>query len=93
MAHVPPGHLPRARAGPHHRLRPFARALGEYGSVVFVAGNKRFETEIATILIVENLDEGNYSQATAIAVVLLAISFVMLILINLLERWSKRHES
>jgi sulfate/thiosulfate transport system permease protein len=70
----------------------FARALGEYGSVVFVAGNRRGETEIAPVLIVERLEAFEYGEATAIAVVLLLISFAMLIVINLLERWSKRHE-
>jgi sulfate transport system permease protein len=69
----------------------FARALGEYGSVVFVSGNKPFETEIAPVLIVARLEEFNYGEATAIAVVLLLISFSMLVLINLLERWSSRH--
>src|SRR5581483_2649494 len=59
----------------------FARALGEYGSVIFVSGNKRFETEIAPMLIVERLEAFAYSEATAIAVVLLALSFGMLIVI------------
>jgi sulfate transport system permease protein len=70
----------------------FARALGEYGSVVFVSGNMPYRTEIAPVLIVARLEEFAYGEATAIAVVLLAISFTMLILINLLERWSKRHD-
>lgn len=69
----------------------FARALGEYGSVVFVSGNMPFKTEIAPVLIVSRLEEFAYSEATAIAVVLLAGSFAMLVLINLLERWNKRH--
>ncbi|HEU0105953.1 MAG TPA: sulfate ABC transporter permease subunit CysT [Vicinamibacteria bacterium] len=67
----------------------FARSLGEYGSVVFVSGNMPYKTEIAPVLIVARLQEFAYGEATAIAVVLLAISFVMLLLINLLERWSK----
>jgi sulfate transport system permease protein len=67
-----------------------ARALGEYGSVVFVSGNMPFKTEIAPVLIVARLEEFAYGEATAIAVVLLAMSFVLLILINLLERWSRR---
>jgi len=71
----------------------FARALGEYGSVVFVSGNMPLKTEIAPVLIVARLEEFAYSEATAIAVVLLVISFAMLALINLLERWSKRHEA
>jgi sulfate transport system permease protein len=66
----------------------FARALGEYGSVVFVSGNMPFKTEIAPVLIVAKLEEFNYAEATAIAVVLLAVSFAMLVVINLLERWS-----
>lgn len=69
----------------------FARSLGEYGSVVFVSGNKPFNTEIAPVLIVARLEEFSYSEATAIAVVLLIISFTMLIIINFLERWSRRH--
>jgi sulfate transport system permease protein len=68
-----------------------ARALGEYGSVVFVSANKPFDTEIAPMLIVARLEQFAYKEATAIAVVLLAMSFSLLILINLLERWSKRH--
>jgi len=67
----------------------FARALGEYGSVIFVSGNMPFRTEIAPVLIVAKLEEFNYVEATAMAVVLLSFSFVMLIVINLLERWSK----
>jgi sulfate/thiosulfate transport system permease protein len=70
----------------------FSRGVGEYGSVVFVSGNMPFKTEIAPILIVARLEEFAYGEATAIAVVLLVISFMMLVLINLLERWSMRHE-
>jgi sulfate transport system permease protein len=69
----------------------FARALGEYGSVVFVSGNKPFQTEIAPVLIVARLEEFAYAEATAIAVVLLTLSLAMLLVINLLERWSRRH--
>ncbi len=69
----------------------FARAVGEYGSVVFISGNMPMETEISPVLIDALLEEFAYREATAIAVVLLTISFVLLILINLLERWSKRH--
>jgi len=68
----------------------FARALGEYGSVVFVSGNMPFKTEIAPVLIVARLEEFAYAEATAIAVVLLVISFAVLVAVNLLERWSKR---
>jgi sulfate transport system permease protein len=70
----------------------FARGIGEYGSVVFISGNMPYKTEIAPILIVARLEEFAYSEATAIAVVLLIISFAMLVLINLLERWSMRYE-
>jgi sulfate transport system permease protein len=69
----------------------FARALGEYGSVVFVSGNMPYKTEIAPVLIVARLEEFAYGEATAIAVVLLVISFSMLIIINLLDRWSNRY--
>jgi sulfate transport system permease protein len=69
----------------------FARAVGEYGAVIFISGNIPYETEIAPYLIVSRLDEFAYREATAIAVVLLIVSFALLVLINLLERWSKRH--
>jgi sulfate/thiosulfate transport system permease protein len=71
----------------------FARGLGEYGSVVFVSGNMPFKTEIAAVLIVGRLEEGrenSYREATAIACVLLVASFLVLILINRLERAAKR---
>jgi sulfate transport system permease protein len=71
----------------------FARALGEYGSVVFVSGNMPYKTEIAPVLIVARLEEFAYGEATAIAVVLLTTSFALLGLINLLERWSKAYAS
>ncbi len=71
----------------------FARAVGEYGSVVFVSGNMPYKTEIAPILIVARLEEFAYGEATAIAVVLLVVSFSLLIPINLLERWSARGKS
>jgi sulfate transport system permease protein len=69
----------------------FARSLGEYGSVVFVSGNIMFKTEIAPVLIVNQLEEYHYAEATAIALVLLAGSFTTLAVINSLERWSRRH--
>jgi sulfate transport system permease protein len=69
----------------------FARSVGEYGSVVFVSGNKPYDTEIAPILIVARLEEFAYGEATAIAAVLLVISFTMLVLINWLESWSRRY--
>ena len=69
-----------------------ARSLGEYGSVIFVAGNMPMKTEIAPVLIVARLEEFAYAEATAIASVLLLSSFGLLAIINLLERWSRRHE-
>jgi sulfate transport system permease protein len=69
----------------------FARSVGEYGSVVFISGNMPFKTEIAPILIVARLEEFAYGEATAIAVVLLGISLSMLVLINWLESWTRRH--
>jgi sulfate transport system permease protein len=70
----------------------FARGIGEYGAVVFISGNMPFRTEIAPILIVARLEEFAYSEATAIAVVLLLLSFGSLLLINVAERWSTRYE-
>ena len=71
----------------------FARGIGEYGSVVFVSGNMPFQTEIAPILIVARLEEFAYGEATALAVVLLAVSLSTLVRINWLERWSRRHDA
>jgi len=68
----------------------FARAIGEYGSIVFISGNKPFKTEIAPYLIVVRLEEYDYRGAIALAVVLLACSFILLGAINLLEQWSGR---
>jgi len=68
----------------------FARGIGEYGSVVFIAGNMPMKTEIAPLLIVTKLEQFEYAQAAAIAVVLLIISFLLLLIINLLQRWSNR---
>ena len=62
-----------------------ARSLGEYGSVVFISGNMPFKTEIAPVLIVARLEEFAYAEATAIAVVLLALSLVLLVIINVLQ--------
>ena len=70
----------------------FARAIGEYGSIVFIAGNKAYESEIAPLLIVIRLEEYNFEGAMAIAVVLLVFSFALLITINLLERWASRFQ-
>jgi sulfate transport system permease protein len=67
----------------------FARAVGEYGSVVFIAGNMPMKTEIIPLLIITKLEQYDYRGATAIAVVMLLISFLLLFLINSLQRWSK----
>jgi sulfate/thiosulfate transport system permease protein len=67
----------------------FARAVGEYGSVIFIAGNLPNVSEIAPLLIVIRLEEFRYADATAIASVMLMASFVLLLLINLLQRWSE----
>lgn len=68
----------------------FARALGEYGSVVFIAGNIQMKTEITSLLIITKLENYDYTGATSIAVVMLVASFVLLLLINILQRWSGR---
>jgi sulfate transport system permease protein len=68
----------------------FARALGEYGSVIFIAGNLPGKTEIAPLLIVIKLEQYDYTGAASIAVVILVASFVMLLTINLLQRWGAR---
>jgi sulfate transport system permease protein len=71
----------------------FARALGEYGSVIFIAGNMPMISEITPLLIVTKLEQYDYRGATAIAVVMLAASFVMLLAINLLQAWMRRRGS
>ncbi len=63
----------------------FGRCLGEYGSVVFIAGNKPFETEITPLIIMSELQEFDYSSATAIALVMLAAAFLILFLVNLIQ--------
>ena len=68
----------------------FARALGEYGSVVFIAGNMPMKTEISALLIITKLEQYDYAGATAIAVVMLVASFVLLLAINRLQSWSTR---
>ena len=68
----------------------FARAVGEYGSVIFIAGNIPYVSEIAPLLIIIRLEEFNYAGATAIAALMLIISFVMLFVVNLLQAWSRR---
>jgi sulfate transport system permease protein len=66
----------------------FARAVGEYGSVVFISGNMPMRTEITPLLIVTKLEQYDYTGATAIAVVMLVAAFVLLLTINLLQVWS-----
>ncbi|WP_176754689.1 sulfate ABC transporter permease subunit CysT [Nitrosospira sp. Nl5] len=68
----------------------FARAIGEYGSVIFIAGNMPMISEITPLLIITKLEQYDYTGATALAVVMLVISFVMLLIINLLQWWSRR---
>ena len=67
-----------------------ARAVGEYGSVIFIAGNLPYQTEIAPLLIVVRLTEFDYPGATAIATLMLAISFVLFLTINLIQAWARR---
>jgi sulfate transport system permease protein len=69
----------------------FARALGEYGSVVFISGNMPMKTEILPLLIIAKLEQYDYAGATAIGAAMLLISFAMLLAINLLQWWSSRH--
>ena len=69
----------------------FARALGEYGSVVFISSNIPMKTQIVPLLIMGELDQFQYAKATALAVVMLVISFLLLLLINLLQWWNNRY--
>src|ERR1700733_13296289 len=69
----------------------FARAVGEYGSVIFIAGNMPMRTEITPLLIITKLQEYDYAGATAIAVAMLVVSFALLLPINILQRWSGGH--
>ncbi len=68
----------------------FARAVGEYGSVIFIAGNLPYVSEIAPLLIVIRLEEFDYAGATAVATIMLAASFVLLLVINLIQTWARR---
>jgi sulfate transport system permease protein len=70
----------------------FGRALGEYGSVIFIAGNMPMKTEIAPLLIITKLEQYDYAGATGIALVMLLASFVLLLGINSLQWWSRRHQ-
>jgi len=71
----------------------FARALGEYGSVVFISGNMPMRTEVVPLLIMTKLEEFDYQGAAAIAMVMLVVSFMMLLLVNLLQRWSTTRDA
>jgi sulfate transport system permease protein len=70
----------------------FARALGEYGSVIFIAGNMPMVSEITPLLIITKLEQYDYAGATAIAVVMLVISFALLLLINSLQTWARKRQ-
>jgi sulfate transport system permease protein len=67
----------------------FARAIGEYGSVIFISGNQPMKTEIVPLVIVKFLENYNYPQATAVACVMLVASFVLLLIVNILQRWTE----
>ena len=71
----------------------FARALGEYGSVIFIAGNIPMKTQITPVIIMGELDMFEYGKATAIAVVMLVVSFVLLLSINVLQWWTNRYNT
>jgi sulfate/thiosulfate transport system permease protein len=83
-----PSVLPAALTG---FTMAFSRAIGEYGSVVFISGNMPMKTEITPLLIITKLEQYDYAGATAIAVVMLVFSFIMLLAINLLQKWSSRN--
>jgi len=67
----------------------FARAVGEYGSVIFIAGNMPYVSEIVPLVIIIKLEQYDYSGATAVALVMLIASFIMLFVINWLQKWSR----
>lgn len=70
----------------------YARAIGEYGSIVFISGNMPFRTEITPLLIVTRLEQYDYAGAAALAVVMLVVSFLLLLVINVLQRWAARRQ-
>ncbi len=70
----------------------FARGVGEYGSVIFIAGNMPYKSEIAPLLIIIQLEQFEYARAATIAVVMLAVSFTMLLVINAIQAWSRRFD-
>lgn len=67
----------------------YARAVGEYGSVIFISGNMPFRTEITPLIIVKYLEQYQFAEATAVAAVMLVASFIILLFINILQRWSE----
>jgi sulfate transport system permease protein len=85
-----PGLVPSILAG---FAQAFARGVGEYGSVVFIAGNLPMKTEITPLLIMTKLEEYDYAGAAALACVMLGASFVLLVLVNLLAAWASRSQS
>lgn len=70
----------------------FARAAGEYGSIIFIAGNRPLVSEIAPLLVIIKLEQFDYAGASAVAVAMLLLSFVLLIVINVVQAWSIRHQ-
>ncbi|MCY1647606.1 sulfate ABC transporter permease subunit CysT [Caulobacter sp. SL161] len=70
----------------------FARGVGEYGSVIFIAGNMPYRSEIAPLLIIIQLEQFEYARAATIAVVMLAVSFLMLLIINAIQAWARRFD-
>ena len=70
----------------------FARALGEYGSIIFIAGNMPMISEITPLLIITKLEQYDYAGATAIAVVMLVMSFILLLAINALQAWTRKRQ-
>ena len=68
----------------------FARAIGEYGSVIFIAGNMPMVSEITPLIIIGKLEQYDYAGATAVATVMLCISFVLLLIINALQTWQRK---
>jgi len=70
----------------------FARAIGEYGSVIFIAGNMPMVSEITPLIIITKLEQYDYTGATAIAVVMLVAAFALLLLINALQAWTRRRQ-
>jgi len=69
----------------------FARAIGEYGSVIFIAGNMPMVSEITPLIIIGKLEQYDYAGATAVAMVMLIFSFILLLIINALQAWQRRH--